>query len=46
MGHVYRRFCLMGFVYGIQKRDKTIYLACIGWIVLDAAIIAGVVVYQ
>jgi len=32
------------FVYGWRKRDKTIYLACIGWIVLDAAIIAGVVV--
>ena len=24
------------FVYGLQKRDKTIYLACIGWVVLDA----------
>jgi uncharacterized protein with PQ loop repeat len=34
------------FVYGIQKRDKTIYLACVGWIVLDVAIIAGVVVYR
>ena len=34
------------FVYGIQKRDKTIYLACIGWIVLDAAIIAGVVIHR
>ena len=29
------------FIYGIQKRDKTIYLACIGWIVLDAAIVVG-----
>lgn len=25
------------FVYGAQKRVKTIYFACIGWIVLDAA---------
>jgi len=33
------------FVYGCQKHDKTIYLACIGWIVLDAAIVAGIVVY-
>jgi uncharacterized protein with PQ loop repeat len=33
------------FVYGFQKRDKTIYLACIGWIVLDAAIVAGVLVH-
>ncbi len=33
------------FLYGLQKRDKTIYLACIGWIVLDAAIVAGVLVH-
>jgi uncharacterized protein with PQ loop repeat len=33
------------FVYGIQKRDKTIYLACIGWIVLDAAIVIGAIVH-
>jgi len=31
-------------VYGIQKRDQTIYLACIGWIALDAAIVIGAVV--
>ena len=31
--------------HGIQKRDKNIYLACIGWIVLDIAVIAGAVVY-
>lgn len=29
-------------VYGIKKRDKTIYLACIGWILLDAAVVIGV----
>ena len=34
------------FVYGVQKRDKTIYLACIGWIALDAAIIIGVMVHR
>jgi uncharacterized protein with PQ loop repeat len=33
------------FVYGFQKRDKTIYLACVGWIVLDAAIVAGVLMH-
>jgi uncharacterized protein with PQ loop repeat len=32
-------------VYGIRKRDKTIYLACIGWIVLDAAIVVGVMLH-
>ena len=33
------------FVYGFQKRDKTIYLACVGWIVLDTAIVAGVIMH-
>lgn len=32
------------FFYGFRKKDKTIYLACIGWIVLDAAIVVGVLV--
>jgi uncharacterized protein with PQ loop repeat len=31
--------------YGIQKRDKNIYLPCVGWIVLDIAVIVGVLVY-
>ena len=34
------------FVYGTRKRDKTIYLACIGWIVLDAAIVIGAIVQR
>jgi uncharacterized protein with PQ loop repeat len=34
------------FVYGIRKRDKTIYLACIGWVFLDAAVVIGVIVYS
>jgi uncharacterized protein with PQ loop repeat len=34
------------FVYGIQKGDKTIYLACVGWVLLDAAIVAGVIVHR
>lgn len=33
------------FVYGVQKRDKTIYLACVGWVLLDAAIVVGVIVH-
>jgi uncharacterized protein with PQ loop repeat len=31
-------------VYGLQKRDRTIYLPCIGWILLDAAVVAGAIV--
>jgi uncharacterized protein with PQ loop repeat len=33
------------FVYGVQKKDKTIYVACIGWIILDAAIVIGVIAH-
>lgn len=31
-------------VYGIQKRDATIYLECIGWIALDVTILAGILI--
>lgn len=34
------------FVYGLRKRDKTIYLACMGWILLDTAVVVGVIVYS
>jgi uncharacterized protein with PQ loop repeat len=33
------------FVYGLQKGDKTIYLACVGWVALDAAVVVGVLVH-
>jgi uncharacterized protein with PQ loop repeat len=31
--------------FGLKKREKNLYLPCIGWIVLDAAVVAGVLVY-
>ena len=31
--------------YGLRKRDKNIYLPCMGWILLDAAVIVGAVAY-
>jgi uncharacterized protein with PQ loop repeat len=33
------------FVYGLKKGDKTIYLACVGWVLLDAAVVIGVIVH-
>jgi hypothetical protein len=30
----------------IQKHAKAIYLACIGWTVLDAAVVIGVIVHS
>ena len=32
-------------MYGIRKRDKNIYLPCLGWITLDSAVILGVLFY-
>ena len=36
---------LLWFWYGVQRRDKNIYLPCIGWIGLDAGVIAGIMQY-
>ena len=33
------------FLHGLKRRDKKIWMACIGWIVLDAAVVVGVLVY-
>jgi hypothetical protein len=35
-----------GPVYGVRKHDNSIYLACIGGIILDAAIAIGVIASQ
>jgi uncharacterized protein with PQ loop repeat len=32
-------------VHGIRERDPAIYVACIGWIGLDAAIVAGALIF-
>ena len=31
--------------FGIHKKEKNIYLPCIGWIALDTAVIVGVLIY-
>lgn len=36
---------ILWFWYGLQKRDRNIYLPCVGWVGLDAAVIVGAVVY-
>jgi hypothetical protein len=30
------------FLHGLQRHDKTIWVACIGWVIVDAAVVAGV----
>jgi hypothetical protein len=36
---------LFWFWYGVQKRDRNIYLPCIGWLALDGAVITGTLLY-
>jgi uncharacterized protein with PQ loop repeat len=36
---------ILWFWYGFQKRDKNIYLPCVGWVGLDVAVIVGAIVY-
>lgn len=33
-------------VHGLALRDKTIYVACIGWIFLNGAVVLGVLVFR
>jgi len=33
-------------VDGLRKKDKTIWVACVGWILLDAAVFAGVLLQR
>ena len=32
------------FIHGLARRDKAIYVACIGWILLNGAVVLGVLV--
>ena len=34
------------FVHGLQQGDRAIYVACIGWVLLDAAVVIGVLAYR
>jgi uncharacterized protein with PQ loop repeat len=33
-------------VHGLRQKDPTIYRACIAWIILDAAIVVGAIVFR
>jgi uncharacterized protein with PQ loop repeat len=32
------------FIHGFARRDKATYVACVGWILLDGAVVLGVLV--
>ena len=35
---------LAWLLYGLQKRDRNVYLPCLGWIAVDGAVILGILV--
>ena len=37
---------MLWFWYGLQKKDRNIYLPCVGWLGLDAAVIVGALIYR
>jgi uncharacterized protein with PQ loop repeat len=41
---VYLAGACLWFVHGLRKGDRSIYLACLGWIALDGAIVLGILV--
>jgi uncharacterized protein with PQ loop repeat len=36
---------LLWFWFGLQKKDRNIYLPCVGWITLNSAVIIGTLLY-
>ena len=42
----YLMSAILWFWHGLQQRDKNIYLACVGWIALDVAVLSGVLLYR
>ena len=36
---------VLWFWHGVRRHDKNIYLACVGWIALDTAVVVGVIAY-
>lgn len=36
---------VLWFGFGLRRKDKNIYLPCIGWMVVDTLIVLGVLIY-
>lgn len=37
---------VLWFWFGLKQGDKNIYLPCIGWMVLNGAVVVGAIVYR
>ena len=36
---------VLWFWFGLKQGDKNVYLPCVGWVVLDSAVVVGALVY-
>src|SRR5262249_42730488 len=36
---------VLWFWFGLRRRDKNIYLPCIGWMVVDTLVVLGAIIY-
>jgi uncharacterized protein with PQ loop repeat len=36
---------LLWFWFGLKKQDRNIYLPCVGWIVMNGAVVVGALMY-
>jgi len=37
---------VLWLIHGVRRRDRSIWMPCIGWILVDVAIVAGVLLYR
>lgn len=42
----YLAAAILWFWHGLRQGDKSIYLPCIGWVILDVGVIAGVLLHS
>ncbi len=42
----YLASALLWLWHGLREHDRNIYLACVGWILLDLAVVVGIIVYR
>ncbi len=37
---------ILWLIHGVHNRDRSIYVPCIGWIILDVAIVSGIIAFR
>lgn len=37
---------ILWLIHGVRRRDRSIYIPCIGWIAVDLSIVIGILVFR